>query len=332
MKRSEQTELVPKRDRVERRLSLRQFRALVAIADYGGITQAAERLNLTQSAISKAISEIEYAFGVPMVQRHGRRITLAPAGFQVAASARRIGVEVRVLLDNIDLIRHGAVGRVQIGMKAMNSRMLAKAITEFKAAWPRVNVIVQEGPPTELLRDLRSGKCDFLYGRMQFNQRESDLEGIGFEVSPTAVTASVGHPALETKPLSWEEAVRYAWCVPTKGVPMRDHFDDHLKASGLPQPTDMVESSAAPFTMQMLEEMNCLGLLPVSFAEEMAKRDVLAVTNLRLPTLIDKTGLIWSKELQLGRAARALRVAFANCLELELGRPVLRPWLDAEAE
>ena len=69
--------LTPQR---EQRLSLRQFRALQAIADHGGITSAAMRLNLTQTAVSKAVTEIENVIGVPMLERHGRRVMLAPAG------------------------------------------------------------------------------------------------------------------------------------------------------------------------------------------------------------------------------------------------------------
>ena len=67
-----------------------RLRALVELADAGSVHGAAERLVVSESAISSAISGLSAEVGVPLVDRHGRGIRLTPAGHRYVEYARRI--------------------------------------------------------------------------------------------------------------------------------------------------------------------------------------------------------------------------------------------------
>src|SRR3954471_23871519 len=78
-------------------LDLRHLRLVAAMADSGGQTRAAQRLNLTQSALSHQLRELESRIGTPLFIRASRRMVLTAAGERVLASARRVLHEVETL-------------------------------------------------------------------------------------------------------------------------------------------------------------------------------------------------------------------------------------------
>ena len=66
------------------------LRSLLAVADSGGFTRAAERLHLTQSAISAHIRRLESEAGQKLLERTTRSVSLTPAGARLAGYARTI--------------------------------------------------------------------------------------------------------------------------------------------------------------------------------------------------------------------------------------------------
>ncbi len=73
-----------------RNLDLTALRALVAVADSGGVTRAAGLLNLTQSAVSMQIKRLEEGLGLEFFTRAQRKLTLTPQGEQLLHYARRM--------------------------------------------------------------------------------------------------------------------------------------------------------------------------------------------------------------------------------------------------
>ncbi|MCB1388747.1 MAG: LysR family transcriptional regulator [Rhodobacteraceae bacterium] len=75
---------------MRRNLDLAALRALAAINDFGGVTRAAQLLNLTQSAVSMQIKRLEESLGLALLDRSGRGVSLTTAGEQLLGYARRI--------------------------------------------------------------------------------------------------------------------------------------------------------------------------------------------------------------------------------------------------
>ena len=78
-------------------LDLRHLRLVAAVAESGGQTRAARRLNLTQSALSHQLRELEGRIGSPLFIRASRRMVLTAVGERILASARRVLHEVESL-------------------------------------------------------------------------------------------------------------------------------------------------------------------------------------------------------------------------------------------
>jgi LysR family transcriptional regulator, regulator for metE and metH len=75
-------------------LEIRHLKLVAAIADAGGMTRAANRLHLTQSALSHQLRDAEEQLGTPLFERHSRKMTLTPAGERLLQSAQAVLAEM----------------------------------------------------------------------------------------------------------------------------------------------------------------------------------------------------------------------------------------------
>src|SRR5262252_5999140 len=69
-------------------LELRHLRSLIALAETGTVSRAADRVHLTQSALSHQLRALESHYGAPVVKRHGQSVKLTESGQRLVALAR----------------------------------------------------------------------------------------------------------------------------------------------------------------------------------------------------------------------------------------------------
>ncbi len=122
-------------------MELQQLRAFVAVADSGSFTQSAERLHLSQPAISKRIRALESSLGVRLLDRIGRRVQLTPAGATLLARARRILAD----LDEAETEIRDLSGRVAGVLTIATSHhiglhRLPPLLRRFDTAFPEVRL------------------------------------------------------------------------------------------------------------------------------------------------------------------------------------------------
>jgi DNA-binding transcriptional LysR family regulator len=319
--------------KLEQQIRLRHLRVLLAIADSGGITRAAERLRVTQTAVSKVVAEIESILGAPIIERKGRGVAFTRAGELAVAAARRIAAEVHVLSEDLDLLRDGAIGLVTIGIQVVSTKMLlAEAVAHVKAQYPRATVQIIDGLMPELLKDLRAGRLDLVMGRMNPLALNPDLTGYPVEFSSYVIIASPGHPLLDRQDLTLADLMQQAWWLPMTGTPIRDHFDRILKSMGIEPPSNLVEANSANTEVLILNQMHAFGIAPVTLANYWEGKRLVKKTNFLFPALPHPIGLIWSKQLPLGPTARTLRQAVMHCHAKEGSTYVPPPMLDPLSE
>lgn len=146
---------------MRRNLDLAALRALVAIADFGGVTRAAQVLNLTQSAVSMQIRRLEEALGQPLLDRTGRGVVPNPAGEQLISQARRIVA----LNDEIVARLTDPAGEGEITVHMPHDVIyphVPRVLRHFAGLWPRmrVNLVVINTIPA--LRAFDAGESDLI--------------------------------------------------------------------------------------------------------------------------------------------------------------------------
>jgi DNA-binding transcriptional LysR family regulator len=97
-------------DRIGRRLRLKDFHTLQTVAEAGSMAKASERLALSQPAISKAISDLEYTLGAPLLDRTSRGVELTECGRLLIGHARVIFDEIRQGVTDIEYLSNPTRG------------------------------------------------------------------------------------------------------------------------------------------------------------------------------------------------------------------------------
>lgn len=186
------------------RISLRQLDYFVAAAEAGTMTGAAQRLYVSQSAVSAGIGELEHQLGVQLLIRaKAKGLTLTTAGHLFLPQARDLLARSEELQAGMQEVGQTPAGRLVIGcFTTLAPFLLPRMLEEFAVAHPGVSLEFAEGSLTVLQHLLREGRCELalLYG--------VDIEaGIAFET----LYSTEPHVLLPREhPLADREAVRLA--------------------------------------------------------------------------------------------------------------------------
>jgi DNA-binding transcriptional LysR family regulator len=133
----------------------------VAVADIGGVTAAAGKLNLTQSAVSMQIKRLETLLGRQLIARQGRGIELTVHGEQLLDYGRQIlGINDEVW----NRMTHEAFeGKLAIGVPPdILYPHIPRILKEFSDAFPRVEVKLISTRTAELKEEFAKGKLDLI--------------------------------------------------------------------------------------------------------------------------------------------------------------------------
>jgi LysR family transcriptional regulator for metE and metH len=143
-----------------RAVTLRQLRALAAVARTGSVTGAAGELLVTPPAVSMQIKQLEASAGLPLVERTASGFHLTEAGREVVETARRMEVVLRDCEDALTLLKGDSGGRVSIGVVSTAKYFAPQALAAFSRAHPRIDIQLSVGNRSETIDALRNYDVD----------------------------------------------------------------------------------------------------------------------------------------------------------------------------
>lgn len=142
-------------------MDLRRLTYFVAIAEEQHFGRAAQRLVMTQPALSHAIARLEREMGTQLLERSSRQVRLTPAGAALLPAAHRILNDVERATHDVLRVAAGTSGSLTIGCLAVGAyTVLVPTLPLFRAAHPDVLVSVQEMPTTQQGTALAAGLID----------------------------------------------------------------------------------------------------------------------------------------------------------------------------
>ena len=122
-------------------MDTRQLAAFCSVVERRSFSQAAERLGVTQPAVSLQVRALEERLGTKLLDRSGRRVEPTEAGLRVYAGARRLLQAEQQLLDELDAGEGEVRGRLAIGSSTgPGGRLVPRLLGEFGEAYPGVEV------------------------------------------------------------------------------------------------------------------------------------------------------------------------------------------------
>lgn len=144
-----------------RALNLDQLRTFSDVIELGSFSAAAERLNLSQPAVSLQIRELERRLGVRLIERVGRRATATAAGDALLAHARRIDSAVIAATGEMQQYARGVFGYVRLGTGATACiHLLPPLLRDLRQRFPSLEIAVTTGDTAEIVRAVDDNMID----------------------------------------------------------------------------------------------------------------------------------------------------------------------------
>jgi LysR family cyn operon transcriptional activator len=209
-------------------VNLSQLRYLVATADHGTMTRAAEVCHVGQPALTRAVRALEAELCLPLLARSGRRVELTPEGLQVVEIARRI-------LDEVDALQRlgRGDGREQVLTLAATSTIQADLasglISDFWTAHPEHPVrFVQCESRQAVGEAVASGRADAGISDLPV---DGALVAVPFEHREVVLLAPPGAELPDPFPVA--RLGELPLVMPTRGGRRRAEFDVLLDSLGV---------------------------------------------------------------------------------------------------
>jgi DNA-binding transcriptional LysR family regulator len=188
-------------------MEFRHLRYVVAVAEEGHITRAAERLGIAQPPLSRQIKAIEQEIRVQLFRRVPRGVELTDAGRAFLDGARATFANFDRAVEAARRTARGEQGRISVAFASSTAfhPLVPRVIREYRETFPLVDVTLAEGIPPELIEFIESDRLDAAFVRPS----SAKLERLVF------------HPLLEEQlvvALPKGHALARARAVPLKGL------------------------------------------------------------------------------------------------------------------
>ena len=185
---------------------------LAEIADAGSVTAAAQRLGVSQPAVSKQLRRLEQSLGVVLFERGLRGIQPTDYGKALLPRARAIRAQAQQAAEEVRQRRGLRGGRLEIALSHFATiALLPRVVPDFRARWPGVQLSIV--PPAFQLGGLREGRPDFAVMSLPSEKLGSEYSARPVYATTVAVVVRQGHPLAGAKSLT--ELRNAQWLLPS---------------------------------------------------------------------------------------------------------------------
>jgi LysR family transcriptional regulator for metE and metH len=254
------------------------LRTLAALRDTGSLVEAAERVFLTQSALSHQIKDLEDRLGGPLFVRKTRPVRFTSVGQRLLRLADEVLPLMHGAERDLERLSGGAAGRLHMAIECHSCfQWLLPAIDAYREAWPDVELDISSGFNFAPLPALARGDLDLVITSDPI--RELDLEYAPLFSYEAQLAVAAGHP-LAAKP--WIEpgdlADQVLICYPVDRSRL-DVFTAFLDPAGV-EPAKVRTAELTPMMIQLVASRRGVTCLPNWALYEYVKKDYIVARSL----------------------------------------------------
>ncbi|OHY69291.1 transcriptional regulator [Pluralibacter gergoviae] len=285
------------------KLKLHHLQILVALGEQCNLTQVAKKMNITQPALSKWLTQFEEEVGITLFERHSKGLRPSEGGKLVIQHAQRLINDLERSRFEMDRFKQGGlVGSLKIGCSPVATDCVSKAILPLLKEMPSLHLNIEEKVMTPLLQDLQSGVVDVVIGRIGGRALELPLNYQVLYTEPVCFVARTDHPLAVYNRLSWKDLEPWRWIVWPTGTPIRQSIDNALVDNGVMLPENTIESASMNVSVSLLQSSDMISILSLRLAERYAQQEQLTI--LELPKIEQKgsVGVFWRRNDQPSQA------------------------------
>jgi DNA-binding transcriptional LysR family regulator len=209
-------------------MTLEQLRIFIAVAEKQHVTQAAGKLNLTQSATSAAIAALETRYGIKLFDRVGRGIVLTQTGRDFLNEAREVVARAKAaaqVLDDLAGLKRGSL--TVAASQTVANYWLPQRIEAFRRAHPGIDLHVTIANTEQVARAVRRGDADL--GFVEGVVEDPSLAIRKMEGDSLALVVGANHPWTGKTRITPKLLTETCWILRERGSGTRSMFEAALK-------------------------------------------------------------------------------------------------------
>jgi DNA-binding transcriptional LysR family regulator len=282
-----------------------QFRNFAAVVEAGAVRQAAKRLNLSQSSVTKSVQQLEQELGAVLLRRGVDGVAPTAAGKALLARITAIDAELRYARDDVKAIEGGSVGEIRVSASpTVAMGLLPRAVTAFQRTHPQVSFQVLEGVYPDILPAVRTGDLDFAICLVPEAPRDEALNFVSLVKDRVVPAVRADHPVLARRKLRLADLLDLDWIVYRRTHTGLDIFEQTFRANRIEPPKGLVECTSFACALALVESGNYVTLVPSQLFAGAGKSPAIA------PVMLDSPMPSW----QVAAISRADRHLSAACL------------------
>ena len=248
-------------------MEIRQLRAFVAIAESGTFTAGAQRVHVTQAAISMQIRQLETEIGAKVFVRAPRHVILTEAGEHLLRRARQMLREHDAAVDEIAELAGAERGRLRIGSASamVLTDELPAILKELRKQHPRAEITVMSGTSETLVDQILAGELDIAFVSLPVDARGIQTERLSED--QLVAIASPRHKLAKQKTISAYTLAGERLILGERGGNTRRLIDQFFAQAGVTLRVAM-ELSRQAAIRRMVEEDMGVGIVPLGSVKE----------------------------------------------------------------
>jgi LysR family nitrogen assimilation transcriptional regulator len=301
-------------------MDLKRLRTFVAVTELGTVSRAALRLRISQSALSRQISDLEQEFGFKLFDRVGRRLMLTAIGEQLLGDCRAVLGLVGSLGERVDLLRRGDSGVLKVAAPPHTiESVLLRFLPRYAERFPNVQVKLIEALGGEQAVMLERGEAHIGIRHEQGADRRFESLALPPDEVMAACASSVqlGTAGM----IDIGRLVSYPLLLLDTGYSIRRLFNAACRLAHV-EPNILLESRAPHILLALAEAGQGVAIIPSLLRTDRYTLSIVRVTHRRSP-LRDRFAIQWDNRRPIPPYAKSFCEALAKYMREVM--PITQP-------
>jgi DNA-binding transcriptional LysR family regulator len=308
---------MPWEDRIKRRLKLRDLDVLMKVMQCGSMGKAAQRLHMSQSAVSKSIADLEHTLGVHLLDRSRRGVEPTMYGRALDRCGVALFDELRQGLKLIDFMADPTAGELRIGTTQPLAAYVIPAIIErLSRRAPGVVFHVVEADTADLFRALDERKVDLAVTRLPESSVDKHFDTTVLFLDQLIVAASAKNPWTRRRKLALSDLIGEPWLLSPGDSFINSIQVEAFRANGLALPAATLFTSSVHLRFRLLPGGRFLTMIPGFVLKGPLRDRSVKALPIDLPMTRRPVGVVTLKNRTISPVAQ---------LFIDMAREVVKP-------
>jgi len=208
-------------------VTFRQLRIFDMVARYQSHTRAAEKLHMTQPAVSMQMKQLEDSLDISLFERQGKSISLTREGRAMRQYSSNIIQSYESMLEYVDEIKGCRQGQLAISVTTTANYFTSRILAAFSKQFPQINISLDVTNRQKILAQLEHNEPNLVI--MGEPPKGHELMSEKFMVNPLVIIAPADHPLVDRKQLDLDTVLKEKFVVREPGSGTREAIERHFR-------------------------------------------------------------------------------------------------------